>query len=118
MPCRCADGERNSYCATIVRCLRTSRGEPAWSQTSWSASWEEIGKRLVNGLAQWDGPDGQVRGICMFETEYRNTAARNYRYHTDTEFNPDLTNPPKNVTLARLGHQAPRQRARSASGCP
>lgn len=79
-------------------------------------TWEEIGKRLVNGLSQWDGPDGQVRGVCMFETDFRNSDYSNYRFHMDTEFNTSTGQ--KNAPLPRLGHQAMGQRARSASGCP
>lgn len=92
------------------------RSAPPWNGLSFADCWQEIGKRLVNGLAQWDGPDGQLRGVCMFETDFRNPD--NYRFHMDTEFNPDLKSDPKNVPLARLGHQAMRQRTRSTSGCP
>jgi hypothetical protein len=94
------------------------RGEPPWNQRSFAETWEEIGKRLVDGLSQWDGPEGQVRGVCMFQTDFRNTSPSNYRFHMDTEFNPDLINEPRNVPLPRLGHQAMRLRARSTNGCP
>lgn len=38
-----------------------------------------------------------MRGVCVFETDYRNPDPLNYRYHMDTEFNPDLVNEPRNV---------------------